>query len=272
MIPDGYASVGSEHITIDEGAQGNVTAPQRVAGSGGARGRFRLLGAVAMPPVLLAAVAGAAIVGASAQPLATVHPAVQPSAGATPEALRASIEFPTHTLGLAVVDVATALDRSGNPTDTVLAVRGYLQMAPPPSDCGAPAPDDGSWAAFAAKQGFVSSAATFCERHAVLRPRAETDAFRATPRLNVNVTVGAFVPDVRAATPELVVPVIVIGRLSANADRCAFINGCERRFDVDRVVWVNGLWLGRTISVEPALRGDGPPRLTSRFAMVSPRP
>jgi hypothetical protein len=258
----GYAEVGSELITTEQHTDGIVAAPQRVAGSGGGRARLRLITSVAIAPVLLAAVAGAAIVGAPARPLPTVRPAVQqtlqPSPGATPGALVAQAEFPTSALGLRVVDVATALDRSGNPTDTVLAVRGYLQMSPPSPACAATASDDPSWIAFAAEQGFVSSADTFCERHAVLRPRIETDASRATPRLNVNITLGAVVPDVEVATPELAVPVVLIGRLSANADACAFINGCERRFDVDRLVWVSGLWRGPTTSVEPALHGDGP--------------
>jgi hypothetical protein len=137
-------------------------------------------------------------------------------------------------------------------------------MLPPSSTCAVASSDDPSWVAFAAEQGFVSSSATFCERRAVLRPRAVTDATRATPRLNVIVTIGAVIPDVPAETPGTVVPVVLIGRLSANADACAFINGCERRFDVDRLVWVNGLWRGPTTSVEPALHGDGP-RLASRI-------
>jgi hypothetical protein len=250
-----------------------------VAESGGARGRLRLLGAVAMPPVLLAAIAGAAVLGAPAQPLPTVRPetqpAVQPSPAATPVAAAAPAEFPTQTLGLRVVDVATALDRSGNPTDTVLAVRGYLQMSTLRPSCGAAAIDDASWAAFAAEQGFDSSAATFCERHAVLRPRLDTDASRPTPRLNVNLTVGAVVPDVPPEAPGSVVPVVVIGRLSANADACAFINNCERRIDVDRLVWVDGLWRGPTTSVEPALHGDGPllaSRIRDRLASAVTSP
>jgi hypothetical protein len=254
----GYAAVWSKPITTDQRTEGIVTAPQRVAGTGRARGRFRFLGAVMMPPVLLAAVAGAAVLGAPAQPFATVRPVVQPSPAATPGAVVETAEFPTETLGLRVVDVATALDRSGNPTDTVLAVRGFLQMSPLATTCGVAVPDDGSWAAFVAEQGFVSSAATFCERHAVLRPRVKTDPSRATPRLNINFTVGAVVPNTPAATPDSLVPVVLIGRLSANADRCAFINGCERRFDADRLVWVSGLWRGMTTSVEPALHGDGP--------------
>ena len=263
-----YAVVGSELITTEQHTEGIVAAPQRVAGSGGARGRLRLIGPVAIAPVLLAAVAGAAIVGAPARPLPTVRPAVQqalqPSLAATLGALVAPAAFPTSALGLRVVDVATALDRSGNPTDTVLAVRGYLEMSPPSPTCAATGSDDPSWIAFAAEQGFVSSADTFCERHAVLRPRTETDASRAMPRLNVNITLGAVVPDVEVATPELAVPVVLVGRLSANADACAFINSCERRFDVDRLVWVGGLWRGPTTSVEPALHGDGP-RLASRI-------
>jgi hypothetical protein len=260
-------------ITTDERAEGIVSAPQRVAGMGGAGGRLRLLSAVAVPPLLLAAVAGTAILGAPARPLPTirpvVQPAVQPSPPATPAADVEPAEFPTQSLGLPVVDVATALDRSGNRTDTVLAVRGYLQMSTLTRTCGPAARDDGSWAAFAVKQGFDSSASTFCERHAVLRPRVETDASRAMPRLNVNFTVGAVVPDVPAAAPGSVVPVVLIGRLSANADACAFINGCERRIDVDRLVWVDGLWRGPTTSVEPVLHGDGPrlaPRIRDRLA------
>ena len=259
----GYASIGSEPITTVERAEGVITEPQRVAG-GGARERLRLLGAVALPLALLVGVAGGAIVGAPAQPLATVRPVVQPSPAATPRAVVAPTEFPATALGLRVADVATALDRSGNPTDTVLAVRGYLQMSPAVSACAAVAPDDPAWAVYGAQQGFVSSGATFCDRHAVLRPRAESDASRPMPRLNVTITVGAVVPDVPAAAPGSVVPVVLIGRLSATADACAFINGCERRFDVDRLVWVNGLWRGPTTSVEPALRGEGP-RLASQI-------
>jgi hypothetical protein len=259
-----YASVGSEPITTEQRAEGIVTEPRRVAVSGGTHGRLRLLSAVAMPPVFLAAVAGAAILGAPLGPETSVAPVALPSSAAKAPDIAAPVEFPTQALGLPVVDVATALDRSGNPTDTVLAVRGYLQMLPLSPACGAMAPDDQAWTAFAAEQGFVSSAAAFCERHAVLRPRAETDPTRATPRLNVNITLGAVVPDVAAAAPELVVPVVIIGRLSANADPCAFINGCERRFDVDRLLWVSGLWRGPTTSVEPALHGDGP-RLASRI-------
>jgi hypothetical protein len=260
----GYASMGSEPITTIERTEGMIAEPQRVAGSGGARERLRLLGAIAIPPILLVAIVGAAVVGAPAQPLATVRPNVQPSPEATPGALVAPVEFPTEALGLRVVDVATALDRSGNRTDTVLAVRGYLRMLSPSPACGPVTPFDQTWAAFAAEQGFVSSAATYCERHAVLRPRAETEASRPMPRLNVNITVGAVVPEVPASVSGSEIPVVVIGRLSANADACAFINGCERRFDVDRLVWVSGLWRGPTTSVEPSMQGDGP-RLASRI-------
>jgi hypothetical protein len=246
-------------MTADQRAEGIVTEPQLVAGRGGARERLRLLGAIAIPPVLLVAIAGAAVFSAPTQPPATARPAViapPPQATAPPPAV--SVEFPRQALGLRVVDVATALDRSGNPTDTVLAVRGYLQMLSPSAACGPVTPFDQTWAAFAAEQGFVSSTDTFCERRATLRPQPVTDPSRPTPRLNVTITVGAVVPDVPATPPGAVVPVVVIGALASNADACAFINGCERRFDVDRLVWINGLWRGPTTSVEPSMNGVGP--------------
>jgi hypothetical protein len=259
-----YASVGSGPITTDQRAEGIVTEPQRVAGSGGKRERLRLLGAIAIPPVLLVAIAGAAVFSAPTRPPATARPAIvdpSPEAATAPPAV--PVDFPVAALGLRVVDVATALDRSGNPTDTVLAVRGYLQMLSPSAACRPVTPFDQMWAAFAAEQGFVSSAGTFCERRATLRPQPVTDSSRPTPRLNVTITVGAVVPDVPATSPGAVVPVIVVGALASNADACAFINGCERRFDVDRLVWINGLWHGPTTSVEPSMNGVGP-RLASR--------
>ena len=246
-------------MTADQRAEGIVTEPQQVAGSGGARERLRLLGAIAIPPLLLVAIAGAAVVSAPTRPLPTARPVVlqsSPEVTATPPPV--PVEFPTEALGLRVVDVATALDRSGDPTDTVLAVRGYLQMLSPAAACGPVTPFDQTWVAFAAEQGFVSSTDTFCERHATLRPRPVTDPSRPTPRLNVTITVGAVVPDVPSVAPDAVVPVVVVGALATNADACAFINGCERRFDVDRLVWVSGLWRGPTTSVEPSMNGTGP--------------
>jgi hypothetical protein len=208
---------------------------------------------------MLVAIAGAALVSGPSEPQPTSRPAaVQPSPGATARPPAASIEFPVEALNLRVVDVATALDRSGNPRDTVLAVRGYLQWSSRSPACGPVTPFDQTWAAFAAEQGFVSSTDTFCERHATLRPRAETDPSRPTPRLNVTITVGTVVPDAPPTAPGDTVPVVVIGALASNADACAFINGCERRFDVDRLVWVRGEWRGPTTSVEPSMNGEGP--------------
>jgi hypothetical protein len=236
-----------------------ISEPRPVTGSGGRRGRLRLLGTIAIPPVLLVAIAGSAVLSAPSQPLPTSRPAVvQPAPSAASPAPVAVAEFPTEALGLRVVDVATALDRSGDPTDTVLAVRGYLQMLSPSRSCGPVTPFDGTWAAFAAEQGFVSSTDTFCDRRATLRPQPVTDPSRPTPRLNVTITVGAVVPDLPVTAPGDVVPVVVIGALASNADACAFINGCERRFDVDRLIWVSGLWRGPTTSVEPSMEGEGP--------------
>src|SRR5262245_12080103 len=236
-----------------------VTELRPVTGSGGRRGRLRLLCAIAIPPLVLVTVVGAAAVNGPSEPQPTSRPAlVQPSPAATVQLPAAAVDFPREAIGLRVVDVATALDRSGNPTDTVLAVRGYLQMLSPSSSCGPITPFDQTWAAFAAEQGFVSSTDTFCERRATLRPQPVTDPSRPTPRLNVTTTVGAVVPDVPAMAPGDVVPVVVIGSLASNADACAFINGCERRFDVDRLIWVGGLWRGPTTSVEPTMNGEGP--------------
>ena len=239
-----------------------VSEPRPVTGDGGRRGRLRQAGVVAIPPVALVAVIGAALLGAAVPqpaPLPTPVPriAVDASPATAVPSPAAPIEFPTEALGLRVVDVATALDRSGNPTDTVLAVRGYLQMLSP-SPCGPVTPFDETWAAFAAEQGFVSSTDTFCERHATLRPQAVTDPSRPTPRLNVTITIGAVVPNLPPIPPGGVVPVVAIGALASNADACAFINGCERRFAVDRLVWVNGLFHGPTTSVEPSMNGEGP--------------
>jgi hypothetical protein len=234
------------------------------------------LSAIAIPPLLLVAVAGAAVVNTPSAPLATIRPVVaQPSPAATTAPAPAAVDFPSEALGLRVVDVATALDRSGNPRDTVLAVRGYLQMLSPSAACGPVTPFDGTWARFAAEQGFVSSTDTFCDRRATLRPQPVTDPSRPTPRLNVAITVGAVVPDDRAAAPGAVVPVVLIGALASNADACAFINGCERRFDVDRLVWVGGLWRGPTTSVEPSMHGEGPllaSRIRDRLASTVTAP
>ena len=51
----------------DQRDAGIVTEPRRVAGQGGARGRFRLLLAVAVPPAVLVAVVGAALLGSPAR-------------------------------------------------------------------------------------------------------------------------------------------------------------------------------------------------------------
>jgi hypothetical protein len=223
------------------------------------------LGAVAVPPLVLAGVVGAAILGATGPAPAPAQPtpraALAPTASPPARLGSVPVEFPIVALGLPVVDVASALDGAGR-EDTVLAVRGYLEMAPRSRDCIVDAIESRSFATFAKEQGFVSSATTFCDRHASLRPWATTVGPGRTPRLDVTVAIGAVVPVLPVAEPPgQSVPAVLVGRLSGAANACGAIHGCERHFDADRLVWVDGLWRGPTTSVEPALAG---PRLASR--------
>ena len=251
----------------DQRDAGIVTEPRRVAGQGGARGRFRLLLAVAVPPAVLVAVVGAAVLGspAPAQRVAVVPSATSiPASGAPPADPVARVDFPTRALGLPVVDVESAHALVDGASGTVLAVRGYLTMAPPLPGCEEAGRVDPSWTAFAKEQGFAASPAPFCERRGTLRSPAAADRRGVMHRLDITMTFGAVLPDAVTASQGSSVPVVLVGTVSGAADGCGNVDRCDQRFETDRLVWADGLWRAPATSVEPALHGVGP-RLASRI-------
>ena len=249
----------------DQRDAGIVTEPRRVAGQGGPRGRFRLLLAVAVPPAVLVAVVGAALVGSPAQRVAVIPSATSiPASGKPPADPVARVDFPTRALGLPVVDVESAHALVDGASATVLAVRGYLTMAPPLPGCEEAGRIDVSWTAFAKEQGFAASPAPFCERRGTLRSPAAADRRGVIHRLDITMTFGAVLPDAVTASHGLPVPVVLVGTVSGAADGCGNVDRCDQRFEADRLVWANGLWRAPATSVEPALHGVGP-RLASRI-------
>ena len=249
----------------DQRDAGIVTEPRRVAGQGGPRGRFRLLLAVAVPPAVLVAVVGAALVGSPAQRVAVVPSATSiPASGKPPADPVARVDFPTRALGLPVVDVESAHALVDGASGTVLAVRGYLTMAPPLPGCEEAGRIDVSWTAFAKEQGFAASPAPFCERRGTLRSPAAADRRGVIHRLDITMTFGAVLPDAVTASHGSSVPVVLVGTVSGAADGCGNVDRCDQRFEADRLVWANGLWRAPATSVEPALHGVGP-RLASRI-------
>jgi len=243
----------------DKRDAGIVTEPRRVAGQGGARGRFRLMLAVAVPPAMLVAVVGAALVGSPPERSVAVSSAAPISASVAPPADPvARVDFPTRALGLQVVDVESAHALVDGASGTVLAVRGYLTMAPPLPGCEEAGRIDVSWTAFAKEQGFAASPAPFCERRGTLRSPAAADRRGVMHRLDVAMTVGAVLPEAVAASQVVPAPVVLVGTVSGAADGCGNVDRCDQRFDADRLVWADGLWRAPATSVEPALHGAGP--------------
>ncbi|MFL5776626.1 MAG: hypothetical protein ACJ76W_10170 [Chloroflexota bacterium] len=224
----------------DEGAAGIVDT-RAVASSRGPAGRVSLL-LVALPPLLLVAVLGAALAGSPAPGKAAIASAASASPDGRPADQVARVDFPTRAEGLQVVDVETAHARVGGALGVVLAVRGYLTLSPRSAGCGAAGRDNGSWGAIAARQARVSSVAAVCQRRGTLRSPAAADRRGVIHRLDVAMTLGADLPDAVTATHGPPLPVVLVGVMTGAADGCGNIDRCDQRFDANRVVWVDGAW------------------------------
>lgn len=252
-----------------------LTEPTPLQPRGGRR-RVRLLLGSALPPVLLIAVVGSAILGgATDTDLPTAAPSAPgslatsaPGVDGTPSGPRSGRPdparvVPVSAMGLLVLGVDAALERQASGDRGVMAISGRLAMSSGSGACGSAADPDRRARAFSLELGVVSTTSTFCDRVGILRPTDTTLGPAAAPHIHFEMTIGAVVPDLAAGADQAPVPAVFIGRFLARQPSCKEVRACEPRFQVDGIVWVDGLWRGPTVSVEPPLLMTGL-RLASR--------
>ena len=209
--------------------------------------RRRALGwiAVAVPVLLLVAVAGAGFLGQEAPR----KPAVAAIASAAPSASPASSSpkpftvvsdpksrrppFPVSIDGFAVKTIPEVLAGSASdaPGD-VVAIGGYLGVLDPPTDCA---------------DGF-DPLGPLCERDIVIAEIQWSMTGGASfaelgPHVHVHVPVGIRLPaDLARTTPEMrgpPLPAVVVGRVDGSPEPGCV--DCETGFELDAVAWFEGL-------------------------------
>jgi hypothetical protein len=230
---------------------------------GSDRRRLGLLLGSALPLVLLVAVVAAATIGGSID--ATSPTPAAGEAGASPAAAASdtgsigsapALGIPVVAKGLPVLEVEAALRRQGSGAQDVMAISGRLSMSGGSAGCDI---TDGDLQAsgFGAELGVVSTASTFCDRVGILRPTETTLRPAAAQHIHVQLTIGTVLPDLAADPARSPVPAILIGRFLPRQPTCKEVRACEPRFQVDAVVWVDGLWRGPMVTVEPPLLLSG---------------
>jgi hypothetical protein len=207
---------------------------------------------LAVPPILLVAAIGVALVG---PPTAQV-PAAIPVTGLAPSSAAPSPlpkapadpnAIPQMFGDLTALDASSLLGKRGTVGPaTGVALAGYLSVDPKASDCPSTA---------------VGTLGPWCDRLGIISdtPWTGPGPNPASPtQVHVRIPVGVRLPeafDQLAAGQTLPpMPVLVVGRLTPTDSTCQDAEmTCDQDFVVDRVAWAAGVQTGLTPLIDPQL-------------------
>lgn len=215
------------------------------------------LAGLALPPVMLAAIVSAALLGSQPEPQAATPaptavalapgPAnpVPATAMPAPPAVDEAFDrvFPDAFESLAVKPPwALVIARAAGQSFGVAAVAGYLSVGTPDVVCVARAPEPpGPW----------------CEREGIIaeRPwsRSTGGSGGMPPHLHVKIPIGVGLPAEIERASRVgggPIPVVALGRFAPDAPCRPGGPRCDIGFVVERVAWSDGAWLGVTPLLE----------------------